>query len=78
MKFVKQDFWEFQPGMEALYRRLSIRECARIQAFSDDFIFYYKNVTSGNKMIGNALPVQLAYAIANIIKQDLEKVSHLT
>jgi DNA (cytosine-5)-methyltransferase 1 len=45
-------------GKEHLYRRLSVRECARIQTFPDDFIFYYKSVVAGYKMIGNAVPVK--------------------
>ncbi len=53
------------------YRRLSVRECARIQTFPDSFTFYYKNVSDGYKMIGNAVPVSLAKAIALKIKEDL-------
>ncbi|WP_342674258.1 MULTISPECIES: DNA cytosine methyltransferase [Bacteria] len=30
-------------------------ECARIQTFPDDFIFYYNNINDGYKMIGNAV-----------------------
>lgn len=62
---------EFVKGEESLYRRLTVRECARIQTFPDDFIFYYKSVADGYKMIGNAVPVNLAYEVANLIKQDL-------
>jgi DNA (cytosine-5)-methyltransferase 1 len=54
------------------FRRLSVRECARIQTFPDDFIFYYKNVADGYKMVGNAVPVKLAETIAKRIKEDLE------
>lgn len=50
------------------YRRLSVRECARIQTFPDPFKFYYKNLADGYRMIGNAVPVNLAYKIAKIIR----------
>ncbi len=59
---------------ENLYRRLSVRECARIQTFPDDFIFHYKNVAAGYKMIGNAVPVNLGYALAREIKKQLEEI----
>ncbi len=72
MQFVEQDKRIFVPGNEADYRRLSVRECARVQTFPDDFIFYYKNIAAGYKMIGNAVPVNLAKAIAQVIRQDLE------
>lgn len=50
-----------------LYRRLSVRECARIQGFPDEFEFLYDNLQDGYKMIGNAVPVQLAYVVAKQI-----------
>lgn len=53
------------------YRRLSVRECARIQTFPDDFIFYYHNLTSAYKMIGNAVPVYFSFALAKSIYVDL-------
>lgn len=53
-------------------RRLSVRECARIQTFPDDFIFFYSSLDNGYKMIGNAVPVNLAEAIAKQIKRDLK------
>ena len=59
----------FVPGKEHLYRRLSVREAARIQTFPDDFIFKYKNINNGYKMIGNAVPVKLAYILAQSIKK---------
>lgn len=46
------------------YRRLSVRECARIQTFPDDSIFYYYNINDGYKMMGNAVPVKLSENIA--------------
>ena len=62
----------FEPGKEKLYRRLSVRECARIQTFPDDFIFYYNDLATAYKMIGNAVPVNLAKAVAGQIKNSLE------
>ena len=72
MELVKKDERRFVLGKEHLYRRLSVRECARIQTFPDDFIFYYKNIADGYKMIGNAVPVNLAYHIAEKIKESLK------
>jgi DNA (cytosine-5)-methyltransferase 1 len=72
MKKVEADKWVFEGGSQAKHRRLSVRECAKIQTFPDEFIFYYDNVAKGYKMIGNAVPVKLAEAIARKIKQDLE------
>lgn len=63
----------FAKGQEHLYRRLTVRECARIQGFPDDFLFYYDNVNDGYKMIGNAVPVNLSYEIAKKIKEALEE-----
>lgn len=73
MKFVEQDKRVFVSGKEHLYRRLSVRECARIQTFPDDFIFYYENIASGYKMIGNAVPVNLANFLAKSIKAQMEE-----
>lgn len=66
--------FKFVPGSEHLYRRLSVRECARIQTFPDDFIFKYKSIGDGYKMVGNAVPVKLAEIIAKKILLDLEEV----
>lgn len=71
MKFIEQNIRVFVPGMEHLYRRLSVRECARIQTFPDNFIFHYENIAAGYKMIGNAVPVNLAHFLANTIKQQI-------
>ncbi len=63
----------FVPGKEHLYRRMSVREVARIQTFPDDFEFVYEDVNVGYKMIGNAVPVNLAYHMAMSIRQALDK-----
>lgn len=62
----------FAPGKEKLYRRLTVRECARIQGFPDSFKFIYNDVDTGYKMIGNAVPVNLAYVIAKEILKYFE------
>lgn len=68
---VAKNRWAFDPFTPYPYRRLSVRECARIQTFPDDFIFFYKYVNDGYKMVGNAVPVNLAYAVADTIRKDL-------
>lgn len=72
MKFIEQNKRVFVPGKEHLYRRLSIRECARIQTFPDDHIFHYKNLTAGYKMVGNAVPCNLAYCLAKTLLSQLQ------
>ncbi len=72
MELVEKDKRKFVEGKENLYRRLSVREVARIQGFPDEFKFYYDNLNDGYKMIGNAVPVNLAYEIGNQIKKILE------
>ncbi|MCL4116655.1 UNVERIFIED_CONTAM: hypothetical protein GTU68_039525 [Idotea baltica] len=73
MKFIEQNKRIFVPGKEHLYRRLTVRECARIQTFPDDFIFKYNSVAAGYKMIGNAVPVNLAKFLATHIKSQLNQ-----
>lgn len=53
------------------YRRLSVREAARIQTFPDTYKFIYPKLELGYKMIGNAVPVKLAQVVAEQIKIDL-------
>ena len=72
MQVVEKNKRIFVPGKEKLYRRLTVRECARIQGFPDNFEFIYTNVDDGYKMVGNAVPVELAYIIAKEIKKCLE------
>jgi len=72
MKFISQNKRIFVPGYEDKYRRLSVRECARIQTFPDNFIFKYTDVADGYKMIGNAVPVNFAKHIAQKIISDLK------
>lgn len=71
MQFIHQNKRVFVEGKEKLYRRLSIRECARIQTFPDNYIFHYNNLADGYKMVGNAVPCNLAYCLAKTIKEQL-------
>ena len=55
-------------------RRFTIREIARIQTFPDDYVFIddsLKNITAMYKVIGNAVPVNMANAIALAIMQQV-------
>ena len=62
----------FVAGKEHLYRRMTVREVARVQGFPDDFKFIYDSINDAYKMIGNAVPINLAYEIAIAIKKELE------
>ncbi len=74
MEFVEQNKRIFVPTKEHLYRRLSVRECARIQTFPDTHKFYYKNVMAGYKMVGNAVPSYLGYYLAQKIMEDMKNL----
>ena len=52
-------------------RRYSVREIARFQSFPDSFKFIGCSIANKYKMIGNAVPVNLAYHIAKKIKEDI-------
>ena len=54
-------------------RRLSVRECAIIQTFPNDYIFAGNNLGVMYKQIGNAVPVKLARQIAECVKIELDK-----
>lgn len=73
MKKVAKDKWIFQGNVN---RRLSVRECARIQTFPDWFKFDDGNSGNTNtrlakqyRQIGNAVPVELA---RNVLKPIAE------
>lgn len=74
MTFVSSSKRVFVRGYEYLYRRLSVRECARIQTFPDNFHFVYKNVKDGYKMVGNAVPPRLAWYLAIQMKKAFSDV----
>lgn len=70
---VGKDECRFVEGKEHLYRRMTIREVARVQGFPDDFQFIYEDTNNAYKMIGNAVPVNLAYEIGVAIKNALDQ-----
>ncbi|WP_120833855.1 DNA cytosine methyltransferase [Helicobacter pylori] len=55
-----------------LHRSITPREAARIQSFSDNYIFY-GNKTSVCRQIGNAVPPLLALALGKAILKSLRK-----
>lgn len=50
---------------------MTVREVARLQGFPDDFEFIYTQLNDAYKMIGNAVPVNLAYEVAMAIKEAI-------
>ncbi|MDR1001803.1 MAG: DNA (cytosine-5-)-methyltransferase [Oscillospiraceae bacterium] len=55
----------------SLDRRLTVRECARIQTFPDDFVFHHAK-TASISQIGNAVPPVLAHTVAKAISDYLQ------
>jgi len=51
-------------------RRLSVRECAIIQTFPNDFIFS-GSISDMHRQIGNAVPIKLSFKIAETIARKL-------
>lgn len=52
-------------------RRMSVRECAILQTFPNDFIFF-GSIGNMYKQIGNAVPVTLGRRIAEAIKLEMD------
>lgn len=57
----------------SLDRRLTVRECARIQTFPDDFRFKFSK-TVNISQIGNAVPPIMAYLVARSVERYLDKI----
>jgi DNA (cytosine-5)-methyltransferase 1 len=57
----------------SLDRRLTVRECARIQTFPDDFKFTHAKTASVSQ-IGNAVPPMLAHVVAKTVVDYLNTV----
>ena len=56
---------------------MTVRECARVQTFPDDHVFYYDRIAAGYKMVGNAVPCVLAEVLAISLKAQLEEALSL-
>lgn len=54
------------------WRRLSVRECARLQSFPDNFVFPC-SASRAYKLVGNAVPPILAWYIARALYYSLIK-----
>lgn len=67
MMFFGHEKWDFQRDKISSYRRLSVRECARIQTFPDSFTFDCDDIKATYKMIGNAVPPRLGRILAQSI-----------
>ena len=57
-----------------LDRPLTLRECARLQGFSDDFAFKAAGIdlTAGYRLVGNAVPPPMGSAFASEFRRTLE------
>jgi len=71
MEKIDKDKWEFKKDSNNKVRRMSVRECARIQTFPDWFEFLGSPINENYKMIGNAVPVKLAEAVATKLRECL-------
>ena len=56
-----------------LDRRLTVRECARLQTFPDDFAFPH-SATTNVMQVGNAVPPLLAHHVARSIADFMKKI----
>ena len=66
-----------QPGVAlahqhgTYHRRMTVRECCRIQTFPDDFTFGDASLSLVHDVIGNAIPPVLMERIAVAVRNDL-------
>jgi DNA (cytosine-5)-methyltransferase 1 len=56
-----------------LERRLTVRECARLQSFPDEFVFPFAAMTNMTQ-IGNAVPPTLAHHVAKTVAGFLSQI----
>lgn len=80
LSYEKGGKYENELSQGKIERRLTPRECARIQTFPDDFNFvipsdkrpnsFVLSASEGYKLVGNAVPPLLAYHIAKKIESN--------
>lgn len=61
----------FSPDDMTAWRRMTVRECARLQSFPDSFVFPVSQ-SQAHKQVGNAVPPVLAWFIARACAKSLE------
>lgn len=54
-------------------RTISVREAARLQGFPDHFAFAGEHLSKQYAQVGNAVPVPIAYAIAKVGMEQVER-----
>ena len=64
---------ESEPTNILNWRRLSVRECARLQSFPDDFDFNC-SASAAYKQIGNAVPPVMAWHISRALYKSLNEI----
>ena len=67
------DDYIYGNGDKDRIRKLTPRECARLQGFDDDFIIDVSNAQA-YKQFGNAVTVNVSSAVAKRIKEKLQQV----
>jgi site-specific DNA-cytosine methylase len=79
MIFAVDDQWgnpvttEYHGRARPLCRHLRVREAACLQGFPISFQFAGENLTTRYRLIGNAVPCQLSYALAQAVLVSFEK-----
>ena len=58
---------------EGKVRKLTPRECARLQGFPDDFVIPVSDCQA-YKQFGNAVTVDVAEAVARNVRAELERI----
>ena len=71
VKYGENDF-RFVTGQEHLYRRMTVREVARLQGFPDSYVIPVADA-SAYKQFGNSVAVPAIQATGKKILDSLEK-----